>query len=101
MDLELWSRLLRASSNIVVTDAYGIFTMHEESKTATLDVIHRAERKQIIEVLDEEEGRLRGADLAILAGKLIAHARQGDARYIAEKFLTKLARVDDWKRELK
>ena len=101
MDLELWSRLLRAGSNVVVPDAYGIFTQHEESKTATLDVIHRAERRQIIDVIDEDEGRLRGADLAILAGKLIAHARQGDTRYIAEKLLTKLARVDDWKRELK
>lgn len=97
MDLELWSRLLRAGSNVVVPDAFGVFTQHAENKTSTLDAIHRAERAQIIDEIRAEQGRMRLPGMAILAAKLFAHARQGDARYLAEKLLTKLARADDWK----
>jgi glycosyltransferase involved in cell wall biosynthesis len=103
MDLELWSRLLRAGSNVVVPEAYGVYTVHAETKTTTMDHIHRSEREQIVAGLNKEEGRsgTRVDDLRVVAQKMLAHARQGDTRYLTEKFLTKLVGVDDWQREPK
>jgi glycosyltransferase involved in cell wall biosynthesis len=98
MDLELWSRLLHAGNNVVVPSALGVYTTHEDTKTALISHVCDSERAQIIAEIRAEEGGGMGSlfSLSTRAAKVAAHARQGDLPYLMEKVLTKMAGRDSW-----
>ncbi|OWT68972.1 MULTISPECIES: glycosyltransferase family 2 protein [unclassified Achromobacter] len=96
MDLELWSRLLHEGPNLIVPAALGVYTAHDETKTALMHDVHVSERAQIVDHIraDSRIGPLFG--LSCRAAKVAAHARQGDIDYLVEKILHKMAGRDDW-----
>ncbi|AOB30543.1 glycosyl transferase family 2 [Bordetella sp. H567] len=97
MDLELWSRLLHDGPNMIVPSAMGVYTVHEETKTALLQDVLERERDQIVGDIRATEagiGPLFG--LSCRAAKVAAHARQGDLDYLFDKLLNKVAGRDDW-----
>ncbi|RXN93258.1 glycosyltransferase [Achromobacter aloeverae] len=96
MDLELWSRLLHDGPNLIVPSALGVYTAHDETKTALMHDVHVSERAQIVDHIRAEShiGPLFG--LSCRAAKVAAHARQGDIDYLVEKILHKMAGRDNW-----
>jgi|GEM_PF-195430 Glycosyltransferases, probably involved in cell wall biogenesis len=97
MDLDLWSRLLYAGPNTIVPDAYGVYTMHAETKTARLQDVLLEERSAIVRKIRQTEpgiGPLYGISCRL--AKMAAHAKQGDIPYLLEKFTSKLIGRDDW-----
>jgi glycosyltransferase involved in cell wall biosynthesis len=97
MDLELWSRLLYAGENRIVPGAYGVYTTHDQTKTALISDVHDRERAEIIAgIRQSEPGMGSFFALSARAAKIAAHARQGDLPYLMEKMLAKLARRDNW-----
>ncbi|ANN66155.1 glycosyltransferase family 2 protein [Bordetella bronchialis] len=97
MDLELWSRLLQDGPNLIVPSAMGVYTAHEETKTALLQDVLERERDQIVGNIRATEtgmGPLFG--LSCRAAKVAAHARQGDLDYLFDKLLHKVVGRDDW-----
>ncbi|WP_232467671.1 glycosyltransferase family 2 protein [Bordetella genomosp. 9] len=97
MDLELWSRLLRDGPNVIVPGAMGVYTAHEETKTALLQDVLEREREQIIsDIRATEPGMGRFFGLSCRAAKVAAHARQGDLDYLLDKLVHKVAGRDDW-----
>lgn len=96
MDLELWSRLLHDGSNMIVPSALGVYTSHDETKTALLHDVHVSEREQIVSHIRASEKMGRLFALSCRASKVAAHARQGDLDYLVEKLLHKMAGRDDW-----
>ena len=65
MDLELWSRLLREGKNVIVPEAMGVYTAHDETKTALMQDVLLEERKQIVDRIRNSEPGL-GAVPAVL-----------------------------------
>ena len=55
MDLELWSRLLREGKNVIVPEAMGVYTAHDETKTALMQDVLLEERKQIVDRIRNNE----------------------------------------------
>jgi glycosyltransferase involved in cell wall biosynthesis len=97
MDLELWSRLLHDGSNVIVPSALGVYTSHDETKTALMHDVHITERARIVDGIRASEGNLGPLfGLSCRAAKVAAHARQGDIDYLLEKLLHKMAGRDDW-----
>ena len=97
MDLELWSRLLKEGPNKVVPSAYGVYTSHDETKTALLDDVHRSERAMIVERIQKSEPGMGSLfRLSCRAAQVAAHARQGDFPYLMDKLLTKMVGRDTW-----
>lgn len=79
MDLELWSRLLREGKNVIVPEAMGVYTAHDETKTALMQDVLLEERKQIVDrIRNSEPGLGKLFQLSCRASKVAAHARQGD-----------------------
>ena len=97
MDLELWSRLLREGKNVIVPEAMGVYTAHDETKTALMQDVLLEERKQIVDrIRNSEPGLGKLFQLSCRASKVAAHARQGDLSYLFEKLATRLLGRDDW-----
>ncbi|WP_144637733.1 glycosyltransferase family 2 protein [Bordetella genomosp. 13] len=97
MDLELWSRLLRDGPNVIVPDAMGVYTAHDQTKTTLMQDVLQSERDQIVgEIRAAGEGNGRLFGWSCRAAKVAAHARQGDIDYLMEKLLHKFAGRDDW-----
>lgn len=97
MDLELWSRLLHDGPNMIVPSALGVYTSHDETKTALMHDVHVTERAQIVDGIRASEGDMGPLfGLSCRAAKVAAHARQGDIDYLLEKLLHKMAGRDDW-----
>ncbi|KAG0779670.1 hypothetical protein G6F22_010506 [Rhizopus arrhizus] len=97
MDLELWSRLLREGKNLIVPDALGVYTAHDETKTALMQDVLLEEREQIVtRIRRTAPGLGRLFELSCRASKVAAHARQGDLSYLFEKLTTKIFGRDDW-----
>ena len=96
MDLELWSRLLREGKNVIVPEAMGVYTAHDETKTALMQDVLLEERKQIVDRINSEPGLGKLFQLSCRASKVAAHARQGDLSYLFEKLATRLLGRDDW-----
>jgi glycosyltransferase involved in cell wall biosynthesis len=97
MDLELWSRLLREGKNLIVPDAMGVYTAHDETKTALMQDVLLEEREQIVtRIRRTEPGLGRLFELSCRASKVAAHARQGDLSYLLDKLTTKIFGRDDW-----
>ena len=97
MDLELWSRLLREGKNVIVPEAMGVYTAHDETKTALMQDVLLEERKQIVDrIRNNEPGLGKLFQLSCRASKVAAHARQGDLSYLFEKLATRLLGRDDW-----
>jgi glycosyltransferase involved in cell wall biosynthesis len=97
MDLELWSRLLRAGSNRIVPQAYGVYTAHEATKTSLMQDVLDAERGQIIErIHGSEPGLGFWYGLSCSTGKMAEHVRQGDLPYLFEKLAARFAGHDNW-----
>ena len=85
MDLELWSRLLREGKNVIVPEAMGVYTAHDETKTALMQDVLLEERKQIVDrIRNSEPGLGKLFQLSCRASKVAAHARQGDLSYLFE-----------------
>ena len=81
MDLELWSRLLREGKNVIVPEAMGVYTAHDETKTALMQDVLLEERKQIVDrIRNSEPGLGKLFQLSCRASKVAAHARQGDLK---------------------
>jgi glycosyltransferase involved in cell wall biosynthesis len=97
MDLELWSRLLRDGPNMIVPSAMGVYTSHDETKTALMQDVLERERGQIVSDIRAAEGGLGPLfGLSCRAAKVAAHARQGDIDYLFDKIIHKVAGRDDW-----
>lgn len=97
MDLELWSRLLGEGRNIIVPDALGVYTAHDETKTALMQDVLLEERQQIVNrIRNTEPGLGPLFQLSCRASKVAAHARQGDLSYLLNKLTTKIFGRDDW-----
>jgi glycosyltransferase involved in cell wall biosynthesis len=97
MDLELWSRLLLEGPNVVVPDAIGVYTAHDETKTSLIPDVLDRERESIVNQIRASEpqiGKLFG--LSTRAWQVAAHARQGDVGFLVDKLLTKMAGRDTW-----
>ncbi|GAA4330589.1 glycosyltransferase family 2 protein [Pigmentiphaga soli] len=97
MDLDLWSRLLPTGTNVMAHDAYGVYTVHDATKTVLLQDVLQRERSQIIEGIRRSGPRIgRPRAWSYRAAKVAAHVRQGDLFYLLEKAVAKLAGRDDW-----
>ena len=69
MDLELWSRLLREGKNVIVPEAMGVYTAHDETKTALMQDVLLEERKQIVD-------RIRNSEPGLALFQLSCRARR-------------------------
>lgn len=97
MDLELWSRLLKSGSNVVVPDAYGVYTTHDQTKTSLIMDVHDRERAQIVADIQRDEGGMSALyPIAARVQKVATHTMQGDLPYLFEKAIAKIAGRDAW-----
>ena len=97
MDLELWSRLLREGKNVIVPEAMGVYTAHDETKTALMQDVLLEERKQIVDrIRNSEPGLGKLFQPSCRASKGGGPCPPGRPVLPVRKLATRLLGRDDW-----